>query len=359
MMLALLSAALAALLGFSAHRASICTVRAVAEVMSTRRAYMLASIGKSILWVLTITIPIVWLVPATHADMTGWGFSGVALLGGFVYGIGAALNGGCAFSTLNQLADGKLRMLVTFAGFCFGVLTDLALARTGRLPLPARAPVPLDVLSPWAIAIAAGLVIWGLFEIQRLWRTQPAGSRLKDLVLSKRYRLSTAAALMGLSNGVLYLLYGSWSYTGTVQQTIEGLVAMSAWPWPIRWALFAAMLAGMVFSTWQRQSFRLDWRPSLAWVRNLAGGALMGIGAVLVPGGNDVLVLHAIPSLSPHALPAYAAMLAGIATALITMRYVIGMEVRVECSGDVCTAEVLPRPPSARRSRMRSRARMR
>jgi hypothetical protein len=62
----------------------------------------------------------------------------------------------------------------------------------------------------------------------------------------------------------------------------------------------------------------------------------MGIGAVLIPGGNDMLVLHGIPSLSPNALPAYIAMLAGIAAVLITMRFMINMEIKVQCGGDVC-----------------------
>ncbi len=62
----------------------------------------------------------------------------------------------------------------------------------------------------------------------------------------------------------------------------------------------------------------------------------MGFGAALVPGGNDVLILHAIPILSPHALPAYLAMLAGICVTLVAMRR-IGMELeRIDCSGDIC-----------------------
>jgi hypothetical protein len=36
----------AGLLGFAAHRESICTVRAVAEIFSARTGYMLASIVK-------------------------------------------------------------------------------------------------------------------------------------------------------------------------------------------------------------------------------------------------------------------------------------------------------------------------
>ena len=62
----------------------------------------------------------------------------------------------------------------------------------------------------------------------------------------------------------------------------------------------------------------------------------MGLGAALVPGGNDVLLLNAIPGLSPHALPAYLAMLAGIGIALIVVKWRGGQWQVVNCSGDQC-----------------------
>lgn len=46
----------------------------------------------------------------------------------------------------------------------------------------------------------------------------------------------------------------------------------------------------------------------------------MGAGAGMIPGGNDVLLLNAIPLLSPHAIPAYLGVVAGIAVTLATMR---------------------------------------
>ena len=39
----IVSLLLAALMGFAVHRASLCTVRTVAEILSTRRAYMLST----------------------------------------------------------------------------------------------------------------------------------------------------------------------------------------------------------------------------------------------------------------------------------------------------------------------------
>jgi hypothetical protein len=156
------------------------------------------------------------------------------------------------------------------------------------------------------------------------------------LALADRYRLSTAALLLGVSNAVLYALHGTWAYTSTLTRGVQQAMGDSVPPAPIAWLLFLFVVAGMAASAWQRRSFRLRWRPRLGWVSYLVGGAFMGFGAALVPGGNDVLILHAIPALSPHALPAYLAMLLGIAAALIVMRRVGAGIDTIDCSGDIC-----------------------
>jgi hypothetical protein len=98
----------------------------------------------------------------------------------------------------------------------------------------------------------------------------------------------------------------------------------------------------MFVSTLQRGGFRFDWTPRRAWLRNIFGGVLMGIGVALAPGGNDALVLYGIPSLSPHALPAFLAMAAGIAAALLVMRHGFGIVSHVECRNDIYYAEASP-----------------
>ena len=99
----------------------------------------------------------------------------------------------------------------------------------------------------------------------------------------------------------------------------------------------AALIIGIGLSAWQGRRFLLQWRPHRSWAAYGAGGMLMGIGAAMIPGGNDVLILHGIPSLSPHAIPAFLAMLGGIAISLTGMR-ALGLNIpRIDCSGDICT----------------------
>ncbi len=329
---------LAAILGFSAHRASICTVKAVAEVLTTRRGFMLVSFAKTIMWVMAITFVLVWLLPGARTPGPQWATSFRGVGGGFIFGVGAVLNRGCAFSTLIRLGDGKLGMLVSLFGFCLGVGGYASLRTSLHLPPSEVAPAIFDATGPWTLVLAVGLGLWMIWEAGRLWRTWPTESTWKTRLLAKRYRLSTAAALMGLSNGVLYALVGTWAYTSTLDRATKQLIGMDPGPSAMLWALLVAALTGVGFSSLQSGRFRCEWRPSASWGGYLVGGGLMGFGAAMIPGGNDVLLLHAIPGLSPHALPAYAAMVAGIGLALIVMRG-LGREVlQVDCRGDICSS---------------------
>jgi uncharacterized protein len=326
----------AAVLGFAAHRASICNVKAGAEVISTGRFYLLAGILKAVIWVFVLTVPYLMLMPSASERLIGSRLSAATLFGGFVFGWGAAINGGCAFSTLARLADGQIAMLCTLGGFLLGVLCYFMLIAFHWMVMPLSIASMAGLLGAFAVALCPPLLIWALYESIRLWRTQPRRSGVRKLLLATQYRLSTAAMLIGLANGGLYLIYGGWGYTGTLYQATEATVAGGSFPPSNRWFLFAALLIGMILSTWQRGSFRIEWRPERAWGRNIFGGLLMGLGAALVPGGNDALVLYGIPSLSPHAVPSYLAMIVGVAAALLAMRFWLGIETRVECRGDIC-----------------------
>ncbi len=306
---------LAALLGIGAHRASICTVKAVTEIWTTRRGYMLASFGKTVLWVIAITIGLTWLAGEAVAPVTAWHVSLLGLVGGFVFGVGAVINDGCAFSTLTRLANGQIVIVLSLLGFCSGIVGHRIMVGALSLPTVEMAEPLIDIGQPWALGILVVLVVWILWEILAMFRARSHAQSRPDSNSARRYRLSTAAALMGVSNGLLYALVGTWAYTYTLDQQVQQLFGWSVGPGILLWLLFVSLLFGMALSAWQSGQLRPDWRFS-NWAAYLAGGFLMGLGAGLARGGNDVLLLHGIPGLSPHALPVFAAMILGIAVAL-------------------------------------------
>jgi uncharacterized membrane protein YedE/YeeE len=325
---------LAFVLGFAAHRASVCAVRAVAEFQHARTGFMAASIGKSMLWVILVTLPFFWLTAPSGPYLGGWALTGTAVLGGFLFGAGAGINGACAYSTMTRLADGEGRMMATVAGFALGVLVFVWLIGLGTVERPMPAQTQFGKVANWAVVILAVLGALAVYELIRLWRRRDTGVSLRDRLLAPKYRLSTAALLVGLCGAAIYLLFGSAGYTSTFEVVIEGALGTKEWPATGRWLLLLAVLAGMLASTLQRGSFRLDVRPRTDWLRNVGGGALMGLGAAMAPGGNDVLVLYAAPLFSPHALPSLAAMVVGIFGGLAFMKALFRVEMRVSCKND-------------------------
>ncbi|TDJ16410.1 MAG: hypothetical protein E2O65_10240, partial [Gammaproteobacteria bacterium] len=191
------SLTLAAVLGFVAHRASVCTVKAVAEVVSTGQGYMFLSFLKTVLWVIAITIPFVWWLPEAHGGQRSWGISATVLLGGFLFGMEAALNKGCAFSTLSRLGDGQLAMLVTLAGFCSGIYVTTQLPDGYTSPHTILLEPALTTSNTWTIGLVGALWIWVMWEGSRLWRSRRENTPWWQLVGAHRYRLSTAAAVLG------------------------------------------------------------------------------------------------------------------------------------------------------------------
>ena len=69
---------------------------------------------------------------------------------------------------------------------------------------------------------------------------------------------------------------------------------------------FATLVAGTV--TAGIVSRQLVWRIGLPreWLLAVSGGLLMGIGVVLVPGGNDTMLLVGLPLLLPQLIAGYA-----------------------------------------------------
>ena len=324
---------LAAILGFSAQRASVCTVRAVAEILSSRSASILISFVKAAIWALPISVLVLWTDFWRVLPAVTYPVSLSALLGGGLFGIGAATNGACAFSTLAYFAEGKLPMLASFVGYLLGVRIWERIQATPilRLPLPTHSLL----MQPTSTSMALfGLICaWILYEGRKLWRGCDRQQSWRELLLAERYRLSTAAMIIGICAGILYALSGAWTYSSVLRglalsHTDTSYQQGSA---PI---LLLAMFAGMVVSAWQLGRIHLHWRGAGEWLRRLIGGTLMGFGASLVPGGNDEIILRAFPLLSPHALPAFLGVLLGIACGLWVLKLTTRRVLHVVCVGD-------------------------
>lgn len=335
MPLLILTILLAVVIGFSAHRASLCSVSAVEEIMSTRRAYMLASFLKASIWVTGIALIFTEVFSLKPIQIDGWEFSTNTIVGGLMFGAGAALNGGCAVSTLTRLGSGNMGKFLTLVGFFVGALLFDLLKTQNLVSVPNSAQTVLEQQNDWKFWLMLGIFLWMCWEAIRLVRSQLRRSFLKRIIAS-RYKLSSAAFVIGVSNGVLFFIYGIWLHTRLLGETARYLILDAPRPDTFLWILFGALLTGVTLSAAHSRRFSFRWRPESKWFLYSGGGILMGFGSSMIPGGNDVVWLNALPSLSLHAVPALLSILAGIALTLLALRLIGHGIQHVDCNGDLC-----------------------
>lgn len=299
-------------LGYVSHRASLCTVRAVADVLEGRRFDMLGGFARAVLWAMLLTVPASYFFPDRFPIPAASGPLWAGLLGGLLFGLGAALNRGCSFSTLQRLADRDWRMLASLGGFIGGS------ALAYLLPLmkaePEMSELALHATS-WLAPLMVALVVWAVLESSRLWRR----AKLKRLQHNQRFSPAATAVILGLGGGILYLGFGPWTYSNSLQASAGALVGERLLPSVFQLALLPALLSGMFLSAWRRGSWR-NRKPHQGWGRNLIGGTFMGLGGALIPGGNDTLLLRLIPSMTPHSLWSYLMLIVGVACGLMFAR---------------------------------------
>ncbi|MCU0919342.1 MAG: YeeE/YedE family protein [Burkholderiaceae bacterium] len=339
---------LVAAVGFAAHRASLCNVRAVAELLQHRSAHLLGAFLGAALWA-TLVAGVLTLgdlhgARLAPAPRLGWLGS---LCGAFVFGAGAAVNGGCSMSTLQRLADGEWAMALSLIGFVIGAAT----VQLASMPLLLAVAMPADP-APWpgwsssTYGVLVPLGLWGIVETRRLVTGRAAGG-LRTAWLQPAWKPRSAAAVMGIAGGLLYAVPGVWTYTNLLRAEAAAVFDGRHAP-ALHVTLALALFAGMALSSWQRGSFapRRSWRVSSS-LRHALGGLLMGAGGALVPGGNDTVLLSALPGLSVVAVGAYLAMLAGIASTLWAMTRLGLPTPAVPCASDRC-ADVATDAPGRR-----------
>jgi uncharacterized protein len=136
----------------------------------------------------------------------------------------------------------------------------------------------------------------------------------------RRWSLGVSMLVMGITGGALHVIAPVWTYVDRVQRSLPLTMAATG---EIAILTVAASIAGAVTAALRQGKWRLQ-RPTRAdIVKSFVGGALMGVGVALIPGGNNGLILAAIPALSPGGTAAYL---------LMTATIVLGLSARARIS---------------------------
>lgn len=301
-----------AVMGFAIQRGATCTVAAVDEVLTQRRAHRLVAMLEASLWVAG-GLALAQLAHLAGSMPGGYEAGTWTVVGGVVLGLGAWVNRACVFGAVARFGSGEWAYAATPIGFYVGCLSVM--------PLFSR-PVAsaFSDASPLLRGSAAFALIFVAFV---LWRVAPGFTALRrpgrvDWLRQKAWEPHAATVVIGVSFVVTLLLAGRWAYTDVLADlalVMDGrslTQVVSVLPVLLLLALYAgALIGGRTAGRWQSTPVSV-----VQLLRCFGGGVVMGWGSLLIPGSNDGLILIGIPLLQPYAWLAFASMFAAIAAAM-------------------------------------------
>jgi toxin CptA len=294
------------------------------ELVRKRSVTRLTSMAEASLWVgggllIAKSLHLLEKMPA------GYAATSVTILGGALLGLGAYVNKACVFGAIARLGSGEWAYLATPFGFYAGCVTFpyiSSFAAQQRLPYDS----PVLQASAWVAPLLAVFVLW------RLGRTlfdasaasdAPAATRLARIgqgLANRVWSPHAATTVIGITFFFMFLLVGAWAYTDVLAELARGMAGNLIARILLVFALLAgAMLGGYTAGRWRSTPVSVGQLSKC-----LAGGLLMGWGSLLIPGGNDGLILVGMPLLWPFAWVAFLTMCVSIGIALVVEKNVVG-----------------------------------
>jgi hypothetical protein len=274
--------------------------------LERKRAWRFGGFALASLSAMVVLWPIAWFTGLPIHFAPSITPSSMIALGGLLFGAGAALNGACVFGTLTKIVSGDTSYLFVLPGLWLGALVLGVTGLSVQPNIMANMELSAPSLGPallWGFALGLLILLGWLF-----------------LSKSKANKAGSMAAI-GVIGGLLYTIHPAWNYSVAIHDFAQAIVsapqhmADGLLPW-----LVGAACLGGVTSTLAAGTFKLK-LPSLRGSGGaMLGGFLMAFGLVMIPGGNDGLILFLLPSLIGSGALAYVAMNVGILGTLLLGR---------------------------------------
>jgi toxin CptA len=293
----LVAAICAVIMGYAIQRGATCMVAAVDEVMTKRRADRIIGLLEAAAWVAGSVLA--WrLLGGAETLPIGYPATPATVAGGLLLGLGALVTRACVFGAVAKFGSGDWAYVLTPVGFFLGCATIWPLI--GKFP-------EMHVASPlfdatWLMLPFAALVTWRVIEALRAGRSGVFAAYI--------WTPHRATTVIGIVFAISLIAIGPWAYTYALLSLAQGKTAGVL----VKFLLLAALFGGALVGGWTAGLLKARAPTRETVLRCLGGGILMGWGSLLIPGGNDELLLIGIPLLQPYAWLAVVSMAAGIAT---------------------------------------------
>ena len=276
-------------LGFALNHGSICTVIAMRELVSEKRPARFIALVECAVWA-----ALVYAILETSPMMQqGWLPLGYLVPAAMLFGVGTYVNGSCVFGSVGHFGNGEIDFGFTFLGiaavFYIEHLFDL---------LPEQPPTSASLpLGPVLLAIAL-LAILAL----RLGVSRKSESNFRRLTLS-----------MG-AIGITFTILAVFAPRFSITTSVESIVSI-----PVAGTVISVCMFGgsLVSARFRRRRFTLKWPTIKGMAGRTLGGILMGLGALLIPGGNDTLLMIGFPMGAWQAALAYVLLVASLAALIV------------------------------------------
>jgi hypothetical protein len=298
--------ACALVVGYCVNQGGTCAVAAARDLIGSRQVRLFLGFAVASGAAGIVCLPTAWAL-GVGGHLAGSAPLGLSLVGGSVLlGLGAVVNDACLLGSLWRLGNGEMRLLALPIGLAAGfalaeLLPGIIVPRTVATGLDH--PTLLGVAIIAGSALLLGLAAFLLRKIQ-----SPA----------ERWPLWRSMSLLGLCGALLYVIQPGWSYADAVHREVSPLLAMMRNG--LGGAIAAALtVVGAALSALRLRVFKPKLPTLVAILRTVAGGILIALGATIIPGGNDTLLLSSVPGGSVSGALAYTVMtLVVVATVALT-----------------------------------------
>ena len=258
------------------------------------------------------------------------------LLGGFVFGIGMVLAGGCASGTTYRVGEGMMGSMVALVGIAIGVvMVQLGFFKEINAFMKALTPAQDLVIGGdfnWIVMLivgSIGIALLAIFVIVPAIKDKKDDLDIKEAIFKKPWNWWVAGICVGLVGCLTLGMTAILAPGGTAVLGITGYWANAlraiTYLTPLIWGTF--MVVGIIIGAFIASKIAGEWKmrlPKDGWtiVKQLLGGLMMGVGGAFAMGCNIGNLLSGVPQLSIGSMVASGGIILGcwLMTYLLFMR---------------------------------------